>query len=152
MASVLQGCINKDLKVSSRGNKTPMQLLTGLVPKNGIDHILWLGVDAGVKTVTSEEVLREMPAVHDALEELWTEAVDAQQRRRQTNANARDRGVLPLINIGDYVLVAKKVSRSKLSMVWTGPHEIVDTVNPFTFATKPLGSAPNKKPHLTHIV
>ena len=60
-------CINKDLKVSSRGNKTSVELLTGLVPK---DDVVWLGVDAEMKELSNEEVLAEMPALHDALEGL----------------------------------------------------------------------------------
>ena len=42
--------------------------------------------------------------------------------------------------------------RSKLSMTWTGPHEVVSTANPFVYETRPLGARPNMKPHLAHIV
>ena len=141
-------CINKDLKVSSRGNKTSVELLTGLVPK---DDVVWLGVDAEMKELSNEEVLAEMPALHDALEGLWQRAVASQQSRRRSHAKG-NRGVIPAINIGDYVLVAMKVSRTKLSMMWTGPHEVIDTVNPFTFSTRPLGAQATRKPHLDHTV
>ena len=29
---------------------------------------------------------------------------------------------------------------------------MIDTINPFTFATRPLGAPAHKKPHLAHIV
>ena len=35
----IMGCLNKTLTVSSRGNKTPVELMTGLQPKDAVDHI-----------------------------------------------------------------------------------------------------------------
>jgi transposase InsO family protein len=152
IAPVIQGCINKNLRVSSRGDKTPMQLLTGLTPKNGIDHIAWLGVDAELQQLTEAEVLAEMDDVHDALEDLWSTAVQAQHQRRLQNARARKVQLLPRINIGDLVLVAKKVPRTKLSMIWTGPHTVTGAVNAFSWITEPLGAPPGTNQHTAHVV
>ena len=110
MIPVTQACVNKVLKVSSRGGKTPMELLTGLKPKSGVDFVAWLGVDAKVGSVTEQEMMENLDGMHDALEGLWETPVEAQQRRREQNARARskDKGVkaLPKICVGDFVLVA----------------------------------------------
>ena len=37
----IQECMNKRMPVSSRDNRTPMELLTGLAPKSAIKHIAW---------------------------------------------------------------------------------------------------------------
>ena len=102
--------------------------------------------------------MENLDGMHDALEGLWETAVEAQQRRREQNARARskDKGVkaLPKICVGDFVLVAMATPRSKLSMVWTGPHQVLaprpDT--PFVWFVEPLGAPPGMKPKQVHVV
>ena len=72
------------LRVSSRGNKTPMQLLTGLVPEGAISHIAWLGVRTEIDDpVSSEQIEQHMHELHDGLEGLWRDAVVSQQKCRR---------------------------------------------------------------------
>jgi hypothetical protein len=144
LVPVMQGCINKVLKVSLRGGRTPMELLTGLAPKSGVAHIAWLGVAADVATAIPEsEVEHALTNMHTALKELWAEAVQVQQRRRRSNARAG--GTLPIFEVGDLVLVAAAVRPDKLSVTWTGPHTVVGAASPFVYSVEPcLGPSATK--------
>ena len=80
----IEESLNKVLRVSSRGDKTPMQLLTGLTPEGAVAHIAWLGVDAVIgEPVPSELLEQNMQELHDALGGLWRDAVVAQVKRRR---------------------------------------------------------------------
>ena len=83
-----------------------MQLLTGMVPKHGVDFLTWMGVDAKVGTVTHQQMMANFGDMHDVLEGLWSSAVEAQHKRRVQNARANKTKELPRINVGDFVLVA----------------------------------------------
>ena len=101
----IEESLNKVLRVSSRGDKTPMQLLTGLTPEGAVAHMAWLGVDAVIGESVPSEVLEEnMQELHDALEELWRDAVVAQVKRRR--GRKPKRATLPQFSVGDTVLVA----------------------------------------------
>ena len=146
------GSPNKLLRVTARGNKTPMQLLTGMVPEGAVAHIAWLGVDAKVAaTVTSAQIADNMKELHDALEGLWADAVEAQHRRRRGRKPRRLR--LPEFQVGDTVLVAQTVPTSKLAMTWTGPHEVVRPVNRFVYKVRPCVPEQGKRrPQTVHVV
>ena len=148
----IQESLNKVLRVSSRGNKTPMQLLTGLTPEGAVAHIAWLGVDAVIGEPVPSEVLEQnMQGLHDALEGLWRDAVVAQAKRRR--GRKPKRATLPQFSVGDTVLVAKGVRHSKLDMTWTGPHEVVGAVNPFVYEVRPCVPEQGKrKPAVVHVV
>ena len=148
----VQECLNKVMRVSSRGNKTPMQLLTGLVPEGAIAHIAWLGIRAEIgDPVPSEEIERHMQGLHEGLEGLWRDAVTAQNKRRR--GRKPKRATLPQFNVGDTVLVAKAVRHSKLDMTWTGPHEVVGAVNPFVYRVRPcVPDQGKRKPATVHVV
>ena len=156
MVPVVQGCANKTLKVQSRGDKTPMELLTGLQPKTGLDSVAWLGVEATVGTVTHAQLMANFADLHKHMEGLWETAVEAQQKRRVQNAKAKAgrAKALPRICVGDYVLVAMPKPRTKLQMTWTGPHQVLgpraDT--PFVWLVEPLGAPPGTKPIQAHVV
>ena len=60
---------------------------------------------------------------------------------------------MPIFNVGDTVLVAQAVQTSKLAMTWTGPHEVLHTVNPFVFEVRPCVEEHGKrKPQRVHVV
>ena len=129
-----------------------MQLLTGLVPEGAVAHIAWLGVDATVGgPVPAAEIEAAMQHTHDDLEGLWRDAVAAQVIKRRGRKPRRLR--LPSFEIGDTVLVAAAVKQSKLAMTWTGPHEIVHTVNAFVYEVRPCVPEQGKrKPMKVHVV
>ena len=80
-----------------------------------------LGVESHIGTVSDDDMITNFAEIHAALEVLWTGAVDAQQSCRQQNARGRPTRPLSRVNIGDFVLVALKERRSKVSMTWSGP-------------------------------
>ena len=152
MAAVGPRGPNKAMRVSSRGGKTPMQLLTGLVPEGAVSHIAWMGVDARIAApVQSAEVEANMQGLHTAMEGLWADAVQAQARRRRGRKPKRVR--LPEFQVGDTVLVAQAVKTSKLAMTWSGPHEVVRSVNKFVYLVRPCVPEQGKrKPQRVHVV
>ena len=129
-----------------------MQLLTGLVPEGAVSHIAWLGVDATVAgPVPADEVEQAMRGTHEAMEGLWRDAVAKQVVRRR--GRKPKRATLPSFEVGDKVLVAQATRRDKLSMTWTGPHEIVRTVNTFVYEVRPCVAEQGKrKPAKVHVV
>ena len=128
-----------------------MELMTGIEPKNGVDHIAWQGVDATIERVPQADIETHFQGLSEALEGLWETAVEAQKKRREQNARARGIQALPRVHIGDFVLVAQKTRRSKVSMTWTGPHNVVGTVNPFVWIVEPLGAQPGKHQMEVHV-
>ena len=140
------------MPVSSRGNKTPMELLMGQKPKSALKYIAWLGVDATVQAVANPTVVdAQLAQIHDHLPELWAKAVRSQVKRRRRN-NKPGIGV-PRINVGDLVLVAEAVHGHKLRMRWTGPHEVVASINKFCYLVRPVVPPPqNCKTITAHIV
>lgn len=82
----VQECLNKVLRVSSRGDKTPTELLLGRAAKSAVHHIVWMGVQADMaEGVSPVEVAENLEGVHAAMEGLWAAAVAGQQVRRQRN-------------------------------------------------------------------
>ena len=129
-----------------------MELLTGLEPEGAMAHIAWLGIDATTAVgVPAADVQQTLQGLHEAMEGLWRDAVEAQQKRRRGRKPKRDR--LPTFNVGDTVLVAQTVKASKLAMTWTGPHEVLTAVNPFVFQVRPcVPDQGKRKPMLVHVV
>ena len=85
-APAIQECMNKRIPVSSRDNRTPIELLTGLAPKSAIKHIAWLGVDATTGIDIPDEVIRtDLNNVHEELRNLWSRAVQSQVKRAARN-------------------------------------------------------------------
>ena len=152
-AAAIQECLNKQLPVSSRDNRTPMELLTGLAPRTAIQHIAWLGVEAVQAAPISDEELRAPLAnVHEAMRGYWTQAVQSQVDRAAKNKK-RDKGVVPRINVGDMVLIAEAVRENKLQMKWTGPHQVMTTISPYVYEVLPMLRVPSRRrPKKVHIV
>ena len=148
----IQEAANKRIPVSNRDNKTPMELLMGEKPKSALKYIAWLGVDASERAEADNRVVEaHLADIHQHLPQLWAKAVQSQQKRRRQNAKP-GLGV-PRIHVGDLVLVAEAVHGHKLRMRWTGPHEVIDTVNKYCYRVRPIVPPPQKRKTITaHIV
>ena len=156
-----QEAINKVLKVASRGDKTPCELLTGMLPQTAARRLSVLGVEAEVvkfDSVPTDILLKHLAGIHEGLEQLWTKASEAQLARQAQNSRARLRRRkrkenIPRINLGDAVLVAEAVRDNKLRMTWTGPHQVVNAVSPYVYEVEPmLPVRGRRKRKLVHIV
>ena len=117
-----------------------------------MSHIAWLGVDAHIaEGVPAADVAARLAGLHESMEGLWQDAVATQAKRRR--GRKPKRANLPVVNVGDTVLVAQAVPTSKLAMTWTGPHEVVTTVNPFVYEVRPcVADQGKRKPQLVHVV
>ena len=60
---VVQACLNKAMPVSSRDGKTPLELITGITPKTGVDFVAWMGVEAKVGRITQDEMTQHFTQV-----------------------------------------------------------------------------------------
>lgn len=149
----IQEVLNKRLVIRDRGNKTPLELLTGVSPRQALSYVAWLGVQADVQAAVDPQMVEDaLRGMHQHLPLLWAEAVQAQDRRRRARRN-KPGVTMPRINVGDFVLVAQTTCPHKLRMNWTGPHEVVAAVNKFCYQVRPLLPAPQKRPLITaHIV
>jgi hypothetical protein len=140
------------MKVSSRGNKTPMELLMGIKPKNPLKHLVWTGVDAATAAEVDPSTIDDaFNDIHTHLPNLWAEAVRSQQDRRIRNI--RPGRQVPFINIGDLVLIAEAIPAHKLQMRWTGPHEVTDAINEYVYVVRPIVPPPQRRRTIkAHIV
>ena len=160
-AAAVNEAANKVMQVSSRGNKTPVELLTGIVPLTAAQRITSLGIKGKTTTVevVPAAVLQQaLASLHSRMEGLWAEALVSQRKRREANARARAAkrirpNTIPRINVGDMVLVARTVQPHKLAMVWTGPHQVVNAVSKFVFETEPMLAVKGRqRREIVHIV
>ena len=145
-APTVQEALNKVVVVPSRGNKTPAQLLTGVMSLTAAGRLTRLGVRAGkteAESVDDATLIAHLQDIHAAMGLLWDKAVQTQHNRQRYNASLRA-GVrrrkcnIPRINVGDAVLVAQAVRPDKLSMTWTGPHRVTNAVSPYVYECEPM--------------
>ena len=145
-SSVVQEALNKVLRVKSRGNKTPAQLLTGVIPATAVARLTRLGVHADAikaDAVPEDVLLAHLDDIHASMELLWAKAVDGQLRRQKQNERARAKKRrrkenIPRIQVGDAVLVARANNNNKLQMTWTGPHQVVNAISPYVYEVEPM--------------
>ena len=144
--STVQEAMNKVLRIHSRGDKTPAELLTGVMPVTAVARLTRLGVDG--ETVKADSVpehvlLEHLEELHEGMAQLWSKAVEGQQKRQRQNAKARAkkrlrRENIPRIQVGDAVLIARANTTNKLEMTWTGPHQITNAISPHVYEAEPM--------------
>ena len=137
------------------GNRSPMEVAFGKTPRTALRAILYRPSSTIAKTERLKDIdfkklvddhIKGLTAQIDA----FTTAVHANDTaQRSKSKDKSDRNLLPNLQVGDYVLVKRlktggrqsssKRSRSKMALVWSGPHQIVDITNsPWIFMVKPL--------------
>ena len=84
--------MNKVLRIHSRGDKTPAELLTGVMPATAVARLTRLGVDG--ETVKADSVpehvlLEHLEELHEGMAQLWSKAVEGQQKRQRQNVKER---------------------------------------------------------------
>ena len=134
------------LRVKSLGNKTPAELLTGVMSATAVTRLTHLGVTATkVKaSEVSEKLLRgHLDEIHAHMALLWAKAVDGQLRRQKQNSKARAKKRvrkenIPRIQVGDAVLIVRATTTNKLHMTWTGPHQVTNTISPHVYEAEPM--------------
>lgn len=116
----------------------------GEKPKSALKYIAWLGVDA-TERVEAEATIAEadIADIHEHLPELWAKSVQSQKKRRRQNAK-------PGIGVPRIVLVAEAVHVHKLRMRWTGPYEVVATINKYCYRVRPIVPPPQKRKTITN--
>ena len=80
---------NKVMKVSRRGHKTIVELLTDIVSCTVTQRIVSLGVDTETTkadVVSGETLEAALDELHETMESLWTKAVVSQHKHQQVNA------------------------------------------------------------------
>ena len=158
-AKMIQAQINRT-PTKSRGNKSPIEITTGIKPKSTFNHILFEGHDAVLKeklTVASKAIEQHVQKFIQGLQQTWGDVARSRERKSTQNKKQHTKcsriptpQTLPIINIGDYVLVAIPVRASKLQFKWTGPWQVTDTVSNFVYECKPM-TTKRMKPRPVHI-
>ena len=102
----IQEVMNKRLCVVSRGGVTPMQLLMGQEPRQALNYVAWMGVEADIRDFADPaQIEAALQGIHNELPLLWERAVQA-QRHKRNQRRMRPGLTIPRINLGDLVLVA----------------------------------------------
>ena len=150
--AAINGTLNKYMRISSRGNKTPIELLTALVAADGVEQIVWMGYDAvEAKGIPTKDIMDAFATAHEKLTMLWGSAVESQQKRREYNRRAG--ATLPRIQVGDMVMMAEAVRPNKLTMTWTGPHEVLSAPSKFVYELRPKTVTPTqRRAKMVHVV
>ena len=124
----------------TRGNMSPLQITTGLEPRDAVSLIVDEGLDIkqidGDASALLDETVRQMA---DLLEKHWDLADTARRAKSEENRRRTDMSALPAIAIGDYVLYAQFVPDTKFDYKWRGPAQVIHRVNPMIFIIDPVG-------------
>ncbi|CEO94609.1 hypothetical protein PBRA_000394 [Plasmodiophora brassicae] len=117
-------------------------MFTGLPPSTPISIIFNKRIDAVIDVPLTPDRLKEMTTelidsledMHKAVARTRTHLRDLKQRARRRRRNVRE------INFttGDYVLVANHGKHSKSEYNWTGPAQIIDTINDWVYRVRDL--------------
>ena len=100
----------------SRGDRSPIELTTSIVPTPGVDLIISEGLDIRVIDDDASAALDQ--TVTALLEQHWDLADTIPRAKSQANRRRTDMVVIPRIYRGDYVLYAVHVPDTKLDYVW----------------------------------
>ena len=139
---MVQAQINRT-KMRTRGNKSPIEITTGLPTKSTFDHVLFTQHKASIATATpvkSELIQAHIDEFISGLEQTWGTAAKARAKRAQHNRARRRKlpTTIPHLEIGDFVLVAEPVRGSKLCYKWVGPMRIEGTTSRYVYKCKPV--------------
>ena len=159
-AKLVQAQINRT-RTKSRGNKSPIEITTGITTPTTFEHILYEGIDepgiAKALPLDSTLIQNHIDDFIKGLDATWGQTARARNKKADKNRKQqykrkkpKTKEHLPLINIGDYVLVAIPVRPSKLQFKWVGPVQVIDTVSDFVYTCKPI-SKRKLKPRNVHI-
>ena len=103
----------------SRGNRSPIELTTSIVPTKGVDLLVSSGIDVQVIDEEASEALdAAVSAMTTLLESHWDLADTTRRAKSQANTRRTDVAAIPKISRGDYVLYAVHVPDMKLDYVW----------------------------------
>ena len=78
-AKMIQAQINRT-PTKSRGNKSPIEITTGIKPKSTFNHIIFEGYDAVLKdklTVASEAIEQHVKKFIQVLQQTWGDVAQA---------------------------------------------------------------------------
>ena len=124
----------------SRNNMSPLQLTTGIEPRDAVTLIVNEGLDVqqvdGPASELLDNTVQEMATL---LEKHWDLANTARRAKSEENRRRTDMTALPDIALGDYVLYAQFVPDTKLDYKWRGPAQVIHRVNPRIYIIDPVG-------------
>ena len=133
----VQGAMNRQRR-ASRGNMSPIELTTGIVPMTAASIMYHDGAILEVldkdATLTVREYARKM-AHH--MEKLYDMANIARRATSDDNRKRTCDQVIPRIDVGDFVLYAKHKKDTKLDYTWLGPAVVTGIVSPLVITIRP---------------
>ena len=134
----------------SRGDKSPLELTTSIVPRAGTDLLINEGLDVRrVDGDASQQLDQATGDLAALLESHWDLANTARRAKSEQNRAKTDMTAMPDIDLGDYVLYAVHVPDTKLDYRWRGPGQVIHQVTPMVFIVEPVG-VPHVRPFPVH--
>ena len=141
---LVQYALNTTL-YDSLGGLSPAEVVTGRKASTPLEFVLCddtLGSTAGIRRLDAVRVKEQVEELRKRLEEIHKVVDDKRLEKHLKNIEGVGVDNLPRFDIGDYVLVARRVrgTAPKLQVVWKGPHVIVGTVHGRVYKVKRLGA------------
>ena len=114
-------------------------LFTGLNPSFPLDSVWNPRTSQMVTSPLTTMQLAEVSALRSSLEKMHRQVGEHRDRRRN-QVNSTRTSHKPNFSVGDFVLVSNVLKRSKrkLSVRWTGPHHIVETLSDYIYVVEHL--------------
>ena len=153
LVKIVQGAMNRKRR-ASRGNRSPIELTTGIAPRTTAS-LLHKG--GGEVQVLDEDATRTVDEAAAALAERMEEIYDAANvaRRAKSAQNRRRTSMcaIPDIAVGDFVLYARNEGHDKLTYTWLGPAVVLRAVTPLVYTIRPytMYETEPKDVHITRL-
>jgi hypothetical protein len=152
---LVQGVINHTPSRVLKG-MAPVTVFTGLPAERPFRYIF----DSERKEFRSSRMTeQEITLLHEgvclSLQDMHKKVIQTKSLiREQTRKQRNQKNKVKKINfgIGDFVLVSRATSQDKLSPRWTGPYEILDSVNEQVFVVRNLLDGTTAEVHAVRIM
>ena len=137
VAKLVQSVIQRQ-KRSSRDNRSPIELTTGIKPRAAASMLY---TDAGSLEILDEDSSQALDETARKFAEQMEQLYDATNLTRRSlskrnRKNTSDEAV-PDIDVGDDVMYAKHKKESKLDHTWFGPCVVTKVVTPLVYRIRP---------------
>lgn len=159
MVPIVQGVLNS-ASLPRLGNRSPLTAMTGLPADTPLASITASGEEVPrhvdltrlncLRRERIEETLEALHRMHREVSEKQTA-----NRKRQIDAHNAKTHVRPCnFSVGDYVLKGVLAGQrdSKLSLRWTGPFRVVQTLSNFVYVLQDLLSGDQEEVHARRII
>ena len=126
----------------SRGNRSPIEITTGIAPRTTASMIFRDGcvieILDDIDEAASATLEQSASRLASKMEMMHKAADLARRNKSRINRRSTREKPIPAINIGDFVLYAKHKKNTKMDYnTWLGPAVVTDIVSPLVYTIRP---------------